>query len=342
MEVKKYHQLCIKEITGSISISEKQALESWLNKSDENRLEYEKIKTIWEKSLPGEIIQMPDIEMEWETLNNKIQLLKTDKKESLIQKVSSFIQSFRIDALKPAIGLGFAVILLIAGIYFYNLQSPVIQFRIVSTGNMEQKTIKLSDGSTIYLNTSSKVKFPEKFNKEVREVYLKGEAFFSVSKNKAAFIVKTDNAKTRVLGTKFNVKARDEKTEVFVKEGRVNLSQNIISAKGVDLTRGQFSRIIKKSIPSKPKEVNVDYLSEWMQGRLVFDQTPLNEIVVELERYYNVKLSIDNKEIEKQTLTGSFKNHSIDSVLSVICLTMNLNYEKNKEGYVIRSKKYSF
>lgn len=342
MEVKKYQQLCVKAVTGSISSNEKQMLENWLNQSGENRLEFEKIKNIWDQSLTNETIQMPDIDMEWLELNNKIQMIKTHKKENFFNKVSSFIQSLRIAALKPAVGFGFAAILLIIGIYIYKMETSSLRYEIKSTANMEQKTIHLSDGSIIYLNTSSKVKYPDKFTGDVREIYLKGEAFFSVAKNKIPFIVITDNARTRVLGTKFNVKARDERTEVFVKEGRVNLSQNFNNARGVDLTRGQFSRIIKRSVPSVPKPVNVEYLSGWMQGRLVFEQAPLNEILAEIGRYYNVKLSINNKELENQTLTGSFKNHDIDSVLSMICLAMNLDYEKLKEGYVIKSKKYTF
>jgi len=320
MNIKQYRKLCVKEITGNINETEKKILDSWLNESVENRNEYEKIKSIWIETAPNEIPFTLDSDSGWLALNSK---LEQDKIELVVKNSASHGRySFIRPALRPVLAGTIAILLLFLSIYIMNREAP-LQFKTITTLDKEHKEIKLPDGSTALLNGSSQVKFLENFDEGSREINLKGEAFFSVSKNGSSFIVRTGNARTTVLGTKFNIRAYDEKTEVFVKEGKVSLQQSKLNDESVVLSKGQFSPCVLG----------------WIDGKLVFNQTPLTEIVDELERFYNTQVSIEeSSNLKNQTLSGSFSNQEIDNVLNMICTALDLDFERQDEGYIIKSK----
>ena len=340
MNLKQFRNLCIKAVTGNINESEKAVLDKWLAKSDEYAKQYEKIKTMWNLSASEEIPEIPEIETEWKILSSRLELYKTGHKIKvpMSDKIYSYIQSFFIPGTKPIIAGALAVLLFIVTLLLSNKEVPLPQTKVVATVNQEHKQIQLSDSSIVFLNSGSSIEFLEPFNDKSREVHLKGEAFFSVNKDGRPFIVTTSNSKTTVLGTKFDVWARNGKTRIIVKEGKVNLTRINTSTEGVDLSNGQLSTVMKNREPSPPEDVNPNYLLGWMEGRLVFNHTPLNEIADELERFYNVKLSLENKNLNVYTLTGSFENNELDSVLTMICLTLDLDYEKQESGYLIKSK----
>jgi len=340
MNNKRYHKLIIKEIFGDIETSDKHLLEEWLAKSVENKIEYEKFKAIWMNTAPSEIPKISDIETEWTALNNRIKSVENihETKESIRSKINFSIQSIFITKWKPALGSALVIFILAVSIFLFNRENSVNKTIVITTANQESRSVQLSDGSTVYLNSGSQIETLEKFDEHIRRVNLKGEAFFSISKEQRPFIITTDNAKITVLGTKFDVYARYENTRVFVKEGKVNFSRKNIDASKVDLSTGQLSTINKDAPPSLPVRVDTEYLLGWMDGKLVFNKTPLGEIVNEMERYYNIKITLENDSLKTYTLTGSFKNYTIDTVLSMICLALEIDYEKQSEGYLIKEK----
>jgi ferric-dicitrate binding protein FerR (iron transport regulator) len=337
MNTKDYRELCIKSVTENINVDEEEILKSWLAESKYNKNEYEKIKNIWASSALTMVAQIPDIENEWDALNRRIENDRIEKtaKDSILSKIFLKIQPVFATRWKPAIAFG--LILLAAGIFFINREPAVPQIQTVATLNKEHKLIQLSDGSTVLLNSNSTLSYQQTFKGEVREVSLSGEAFFSVTKDTRPFVIMTSNAKTTVLGTKFDVWARDEKTRVFVKEGRVNLAWKHEQKTGVILSRNQLSVVKNNLQPTTPKKVESSYLLGWIENKLVFNHTPLNEIIDELQRFYDVKLSLASESLKTYTLTGSFKNNDVDSVLTMICLALDLKYAKQNNGYVIKA-----
>jgi transmembrane sensor len=344
----KFQKLCIKEITGNITEREKHLLQDWLAKSDENISEFEKLKDIW--AIPGreELPDTIDINMEWTKLNKKLQLLDRDNsiESSFFKKLSS-VQDFFIPKLKPILAGIFVLFISILGIYIFDKKVPEPQLNIITSSNNEYKNIELPDGSTVYLNSGSSIEYLSQsgdskkiFNNGKRNVSLKGEAFFSVTRDNSPFIITTANAKITVLGTKFDVLARNENTRVVVKEGKVNFSQKI-NSKGINLLKDQLSCINKDSEPSKPKVVDPGYFLSWMHGNLVFYRTPLSEITSDLERRYNVNISLGDDSLKNYTLTGSFKNSNADSSLSMICLALGLDFEKQNNRYIIKEKDFA-
>lgn len=341
---KRYQKLCIKEITGNITGSDKQVLDNWLADSDENKIEFEKLKETWTVSDFNESPPSIDIDMEWTRLNERLRNFdKQLNKVSFFKKL--FILKSPVPKLKPVLASIFILCIVVIGIFFLNRDIPKPQLDVVSTSNNEYKDIQLPDGSIVYLNSGSSIKFLVKsegekkvFNNGERKITLSGEAFFSVTKNENPFIITTENAKITVLGTKFDVLSRDENTRVVVKEGKVNFSPIDTNSKGIFLTKDQLSTINKNSEPTLPKEIDAGYFLSWMKGNLVFYRTPIKEIAIDLERRYNINISLLTDSLNNFTLTGSFKNSDADSAVSMVCLALGLDFEKQNNNYIIKPK----
>lgn len=357
--------LFIKSITGNISEEEEKLLKQWLNESKQNRKDYETFIAIWESISTVKPHQMPEIDKEWSSLYERLKLYENKLQTNaltpinniltLLQKVK--IKSLFIPKLKPALNLALIIFFMIICLIFLNKENSNSKLtsqsnlKTIITKNKEHKNFVLPDGSKVFLNGASSVKFYKKFNEVVRQINLTGEAYFSVVKDHRPFVVITNNAKVTVLGTKFDVWARNEKTRVVVKEGKVALSSKKDNGKKVDLSSGQLSYISKDMEPVQPTKVNADNFLGWMNGKLVFNHTPLKEILNELEIFYDVKLNVENNNIANYTLSGTFElsntsdiaskgygNYNIDSILSMICLSLQLDYEKKQGEYFIKQR----
>ncbi|MDO3695156.1 FecR domain-containing protein [Wenyingzhuangia sp. chi5] len=173
------------------------------------------------------------------------------------------------------------------------------------------KTFKvvLSDGTTVFLNAGSSLRYPEYFDVEgAREVYLKGEAFFNVTKDEAhPFIVKTQDALVQVLGTQFNLSAYDDDETVHCEllEGKVLFSN--LSKTSVALTSGEQALVNKGSSDVQKSTVAVSEYTSWMRGELIFSETPFPQIVKKIERSFNVKINNHYAVLGNQVFSGIIK-----------------------------------
>lgn len=194
---------------------------------------------------------------------------------------------------------------LIHNILMVEAQSTAYSEIIVPPGQMTQ--LKLSDGSTIYLNSGTKFKYPTSFNQSKREVYIDGEAYMNIAKNKRSpFIVSTSNFSVEVLGTSFNVSAysTDERANVTLVEGSVLLRSEIQSW-SKKLIPGQIARSDNGGKPVI-EEVNTEFYTSWIEGKIVFRRETLGEIAKKLERWYNVDIRFDEPSLETYTFSGTF------------------------------------
>jgi ferric-dicitrate binding protein FerR (iron transport regulator) len=348
---KKFSRLCIKAVTGNINEDEKKFLDKWLSESAENKNEFERIRGIWIKSELRDFPKLPDAADEWIELDARIRDYADGKKSKTteylkIKSRSMFPSGFRF---KPLLSAALVIIFFISIMLLWNMEMGKPDLKLIATQNKQHREINLSDGTHLLLNSGSSIRFPESF-KEERKISLRGEAFFSVAKNKRPFIILTDNATITVLGTKFNVRSRDGKTQVYVKDGKVNLSQQNLDNSGVVLTRGELSSVIKNGIPAPPVKADPDPQLGWMEGKLVFNHTPLAEIIEDIERFYDVEIFLQGSTLNSYSMTGSFKNSKLDNVLNMICLALDLDYSKlpakeihssnEKEQYIIKVKKF--
>lgn len=217
-----------------------------------------------------------------------------------------------------------ASILLILGIFQF-LQTKIDY----KTNTTESLQIALNEGTSIHLNAKSSVQY-SKYQSQ-REVSLKGEAFFKVTK-KGDFIVKTPNGTIAVLGTEFNVISREDFFEVICYEGKVAVtSEN----KTWTLLPGDAWR----SIDHKTETWSTEQTSaSWLQGETSFKSTPLQYVLKAIENQYNVKLI--TKELDSSMLfTGSFTHSNIDNALKSVCLPLGLTIKSNGKKVIVLSKK---
>ena len=193
------------------------------------------------------------------------------------------------------------------------------------TSYAEQRTINLPDGSEVVLNAKSAINFTEKDWETNRRIKLIGEAFFKVKKG-SAFKVQTPNGQVSVLGTQFNVKHTDAFFEVVCYEGKVSV---INDKKEYLLNPGNT---IRKINGTDPKKYNSEKLfPSWVNGESSFVSVPLNYVILELEKQYNI--DIDAHKIDDSIIfTGSFSNKDLKLALASVFKTMNIRYLKDENG----------
>ncbi len=186
--------------------------------------------------------------------------------------------------------------------------------------------IVLPDGTDLWLNAGSKIKYGIPFIRESRQVDLSGEAYLNVIKNeKIPFIVHSGNAEVKVVGTQFNVKAypEDKQIEVALKEGSVEFyyikgdCQKIFTK----LNPNDFLVLNKKDNKVTKENKELDKYISWHQNIMIFDDTPMQEVALTLERWYGVKVIITGNEIKNYKFTTTFENEPLFRVLELLELS---------------------
>lgn len=210
----------------------------------------------------------------------------------------------------------------------------------VITGFGDHKKIILSDGSTVVLNSGSSLSFPKKFKGDVRKVTLVGEAFFDIKKNvDKPFVVNTDHVKIKVLGTSFNIKSypEDEKTETTLVTGKVEVSQNK-KKESVLLEPSERATFYINNNNISVDSVNSKNIVAWQEGKLIFDNAPLKQVVSDLKRKYNVEFVIVSDSLLKYKYTGKFDNLTLEEVLELLKISSPINYKYENNKIILDSE----
>ncbi|WP_282124898.1 FecR family protein [Marinifilum flexuosum] len=313
-----------KYLSGEMSEEEKAAFKKVIDSNPE----YAQIIAASEKDLGlvedvMHIRELYNADIAWNKVNDQITNKKSGKKITLnAKRILQFAAMIIV-----VIGLG-----LISNKVYNDYLSPYQTF--ISQAHESNKSIVLADGSTIILNGKAKLVYPRKFNDDTRNVSLEGEAFFDIAKNpNKAFIITAKDAEIKVLGTSFNVIAKDDKVEVLVKSGKVRFSE-INNKESVILEKGDFA-ILKESLLSKSLMNDDNYLS-WKTQKMVFRSMELKEVAKVIERTYHVQIQFESNEIEKEQISTTFDQESLSHVLSNICMTFNLTYEKKGQTIILK------
>jgi len=194
---------------------------------------------------------------------------------------------------------------------------------------MDYKLV-LSDGTEVWLNATTKLRFPFNFTGDKREIYLEGEAFFNVAKNAAQpFIVHTEKSDVQVLGTSFNVSAyKNGVTTTALVSGAVI---NRVGSTEATLKPGQEAVVTGDR--QLIRKFDEDEVTGWMKGLYIFHNTSLREIASVLERWYGVKVVFDNNEIAEKRFTGGLeKLLKVDDFLETLKVIGDVKYAYDKDG----------
>lgn len=206
-----------------------------------------------------------------------------------------------------------------------------------TTAYGETKAVQLPDGSLITLNANSQVSFAKNWSAaDVREVWLSGEAFFSVvhTANLQRFIVHTDNSlQVEVLGTEFNITKRNNKTRVVLETGQIQLKIQPADKKDAPKQRllmkpGDLIEFDEASEKYIKKEVNPKIYSSWKSNKLQLDDTSLEEIVQLLENSYGYQVEVTREDLLKQKVSGSIPLSNKDTLLQYIAQTFEIKISR--------------
>jgi len=241
-----------------------------------------------------------------------------------------------------------AAVLLLSGlfssayIYYYNSvslkdnseQSAIMQEVSAIFGTRSK--FELPDGTTVFLNSGSKLIFPQNFNGNSRKVELVGEAFFEVIQNPAKpFIVKTIELNVKVLGTGFNLQAYPESKEISTTlvHGKVILETESdgISKQLAELKPSDHAvfNAGKKEIKISVEE-DLDKFIGWKDGKLVFFNDPIENVSDKLGNWYNVAVKINNNGLKKYRFTATFTDEPIEQVLDLLSKSSPIRYRIKK------------
>ena len=197
--------------------------------------------------------------------------------------------------------------------------------------------LTLSDGTIIYLNSESTLSFPVKFQGKERKVYLTGEAYFKVAKNtEHPFVVTAGELEVLVTGTTFGVRAyKDEKDiQTTLESGQVTVR---VEGKSVKLVPNKQVLFNKSTMGLEVRDVDVDLYLAWADGRLVYDNCPLEKILTDLGRWYNIDVFYSRDELRSYQFSLNMKKHEeFTQVLELIGKTGEVQFEIKDNTVIVK------
>ncbi len=238
-----------------------------------------------------------------------------------------------------AIGVSFALFYLEGSQVEEVVELP--QEIIKANPSGQRSRIVLRDGTKIHLNAESLVRYSDKdYGVKNREIYLEGEAYFEVAKNKEVpFIVTTRHSSTTALGTAFNVRAFPEEgtSKISLTEGKVKvLHTHLTAQEGMILNPSEEAVVEGKGLTKRA----FDPLSvvAWKDGVIYFEETDFNEAVRTLERWYNVSFDVQNLPSGAEELkgTGTFENETLENVLEALSYSLDFQYEIDNKVVIVK------
>ncbi len=310
--------LLITYVKGEASAQETQIVEDWLAESVDNRNELGKIKLLWKGSEAIADFEAIDMAKNWKELQSRIS--QAPEKSTVKWHVWKYA----------------AALLLLAAVTFLIIrpgEELVMQNALASEGPIE---LSLADGSKVWLNKGASLDYPEKFIGSKREVTLKGEAFFEVTHNpEKPFIVTADGTTTEVLGTSFNIyEGEGELFQLVLKTGKVRFTKD---RKRATLLPGDKISVNARGEIMKTANTDRNFMS-WKTRKLVFENTPMEEVIGDISRLYGVVLEITDKEFLSCPLNATFNNEPLEEVMGTIELLFNVEARQNGQLYQLIGK----
>ena len=284
-------------------------------------------KLIWEVSSKTKIPNIPDKKEAWEELNKKLD----QSIDSPLLKKYSYVDNLR-NLVPISQKSGYAYTLPLIIIFALSIYFKFDQTIIFKTNSGETLSVSLPDNSKIVLNSVSSVSYKSGFNDVHRILSLEGEAYFEVNNQSLPFIVQTKKGNITVLGTSFNVKARNDGLEVGVNSGLVKVSD---SNSHILLNEKEHLVINEHSTFDEVKLIDHDKYPGWINQKLYCNNTSLEIICDEIERIHNVRIKFSNQKLKQVTVTGTIDTTELKTVLNTIAMLTQHSFKFEGGTYTI-------
>lgn len=347
-EENKILELIDKLIANKATSSEKEELFQLINSEKNNDQIDAWLKNKWDNTA------LKNLNIDSESILNKIhQQIKESKASSTVPtNKKSNIRRIVQSSLKYA-----AIIVIACGIEWfiiaqtksgndYKALNQTVQYNEIAVPIGSKSFVVLADSTKVWLNAGAKLRYPSNFQKNSREVYLEGEAFFDVSKNKdLPFFVNMTGMNIKVLGTQFNVKAySDEKSiETTLVEGSievVGLKSDKKDENNLQLKPGQKLILFKDDSKILNAEVitlhDTGAETAWMEDKLIFHKERFENVKIKLERWYGVTIDIKDQDILDYRFSGTFDEETFEQALNAMKKAAKFDYQIKKKHVIIK------
>ncbi len=331
----KIYEIIAKKLAGEANDKELKILEYWLDSAPEAREQYEEFLEIWDYRFFVEkdmkiVSQDETKEKIWE------KVFERDKKKENHHLNLTWIAK-----------IAASIIIFVSVVFgFYKAtttierKKPKIKIFTKQTLPGQKSTITLSDGSTVWLNSNSKISYRSDFNDSVRIINLTGQAYFEVFKDETRpFIVRCNDLEIEALGTSFDVNEfKNNSIQVSLVTGKVKLTANSqYGEEDIILYPGEYSIMDHNDHFVEKGKFDPYEILAWKEGRLIFNNESLDEIIPKLELWYGVKIK---KRLSKKTtkrFIGTFERENLDNILFNMGSVMGFEHTIKQNEVIIKN-----
>lgn len=313
-------------LNGELSDQESEEVEEWVDRSDENHRLLEQVYYTLTLAQRSEAYEAADVEAALKTFRSRVDKknMVASVKRTSSERMRLLWQRYGGTAAAFLGGLILAVGVLM-GVYGENSHYEV------STAMGQRARVILPDGTSVWLNSSTQLSYESGWLSRERKAYLKGEAYFEVKRNVLKpFVVSSQGVRTQVLGTKFNVRARESEHKVAT----TLLSGSVQMYCGGQTDARQVLKPGETMVVDTEKGISELYAYNcpeevllWIKGDLCFTACPLGKIAESLSKVYNVKFTFSDSQLKEKRFTCLFKtDSSLEEILSTLALTQHFSY----------------
>lgn len=356
--------LLSKKLADEATEQELRELEALILEHPEWQYAIQNLEEIWKQEQPVDVMQEEDAFMlhlhRMNETNDPAYISEEETTQTPVRKLKRWYWAAA------------ASLIAVAAFFIYRSQfngsdensSVARQINEISTRPGSKSRVQLPDGSVVWLNAGSKLTYNKDFGKETREVVLTGEGFFDVMKMKEKpFIIHTSSINIKVLGTVFNVKAypEDKQTETSLIRGSIEVtiknrpndkiilspSEKLVVENSAVTGPAHAAKNDKTVSPltintlvaiNKLKYNPVDSTvaeTQWIDNKFVFRDESFSELIVRMERWYDVQIDIDDAALQQKRFSGIFEQETIAQALEALKITVPFKYEQNGNKIII-------
>jgi transmembrane sensor len=308
--------------------------EGTLSEADSNRVE------VWRSMSPGNEEIFNQTEKVWRSMHLLSEMERYDPQKALQQINRSIRQKSgqRWWMIWQRVAAILVIPLLIAAVWLSLRKQPNTTYaeaplvQTFSTPPGVKSGFILPDSTSVWLNSSSSVTFPSHFTGDFRQVDVTGEVFFDVKNSSGQpFIVSLGKLNVRVLGTRFNVinYANEDRTEVILQKGKVDLCTGTAGQLRTlsELSPGEMAVYKRNNNAIDIRVVDTEKYVSWINGKLIFKDDQMDEVVRKLNRWFNVNIEVADPAILEYVYTATFQDESIDQILELLTMSAPIRYQ---------------
>lgn len=302
---------------GKASREEKEAVRIWLESSPENEQELFKEREFFDAMI----------------------LSGSTKVAGMEKKSRPFYRTVLLEAIKIAVVFAITVA---SGTYFYKSEICKIgeAMNTITVPAGQRANLTLADGTNVWLNARSEMRYPAVFTGNKREITLDGEAYFEVTHNEdKPFVVQTNKCNVEVLGTKFNVEAYSDSEDfcTSLMEGSVRVSDKRNPSETVLLSPNHMVSLENGQLSTSP--ISDFDVFRWKEGLICFRNMNFEQLMLRFEKCYGVRIVVENKHLVNYICSGKFRiSDGIDNVLRILQKDAKYSFERNNDESVIYIK----